>query len=271
MRSRVHSAAARANPLNHSRSSKPATPCSWLPATIARARRSRISTHAPGSAPYPTLSPRQSTPSARDEASASTARSASRLPWTSDRMAYLTGGAYSGGTQLPIDPVEHTIDEATRFAGAELLRDLDGFVDGDLGRHARLAEQLVHGDAQNVAVDDGHTLQIPVLRRLRDDGVDLRLLQLGAAHKRSRERPRLLVHRMTLPEVGLERRGVGGARLVELIEELQRDLPSLAPLSHGPSAISRMRSSPAPPPPPPLRGSPRRRRRAPTLAPRSAR
>src|SRR5262249_39216468 len=131
--------------------------------------------------------------------------------------------------------------------------------------------QLVHGDAEDVAVDDGHAVEIPVLGRLCDDGVDLRLLQLGAAHERRRERPRPLVDRLTVPEVALERRGAGGARLVERIDELRGTLSSPAPLSHASTASSRSTPSPAPPPPPPRPGSPVRRGRVRPPAPRSAR
>src|SRR5437879_13559482 len=106
-------------------------------------------------------------------------------------MAYLTGGACSGRTQLPVDAVEHAVDEPARLRRAELLGDLDGLVDGDLARHRGLAEQFVDGHPQYIAVHHGHALEIPVLRALGDDRVDLRLLRLGAAHQRARKGARL--------------------------------------------------------------------------------
>src|SRR5882762_9245323 len=100
---------------------------------------------------------------------------------------------------------------------------------------------------------------------------------------------------MPAPELVLERRGIVGARLVELVEELQRDLPRLAPLAHiftaGPSsqgsggaAVGHRSPGAAPsahaaeqiPPSrsrrgrPPRRGYRPRRPRAPTPAPPSA-
>src|SRR2546427_975861 len=137
-RSRVHSAAARAWGLNQSRSSCPATARSWLPPTTAWQRSPTRSMQAAGSAPYPTTSPRQKTASLRSAASARTARSASRLAWTSERTAYRTADDQ--------DPV----DEAARLLRAELLGDLDRLADHDLGRRVVAPEHLVDGQAQDV-------------------------------------------------------------------------------------------------------------------------
>src|SRR5438094_176966 len=169
-------------------------------------------------------------------------------------MAYLTGGARSGGTQLPVDTVEHAVAARVRVAGAELLGDRECLVDGDRARHVGLVEQLVDRHPQYIAIHHGHPLEVPVLRGLGDDDVDLGLLRLGAAHERGGEGARVVVDGMAFPEVVLERRGIAGARLVELIEELQRDFSSLAPFSHAPSPTSRMRPSPPPRPRPPRRG-----------------
>src|SRR5215470_4728976 len=114
------------------------------------------------------MSPRQRTASAREAASARTASSASRLPWMSDRIAYRTGRRSGGRAELLVNAVEDAVDETARLPGAELLRDLDGLVDGDLGRDLALLEQLVHGEPQDVAIDDRHPVEIPVLGVLRD-------------------------------------------------------------------------------------------------------
>src|SRR5919201_1355626 len=124
------------------------------------------------------MSPRQSTVSARNRASSRTARSASRLPWISDRMAYRTAGGSGGGPQLFADPVQNSVDEAARLLRAELLGDLDGLVDGDLGGHVA-GEQLVHGHAQDVPVHHGHPIEFPVLGVLPDELIRLFLILLG--------------------------------------------------------------------------------------------
>src|ERR687891_904815 len=147
---------------------------------MACARSATSSTHGSGSAPYPTVSPRQSNPSARSWQSARTARSASRLPWMSDRIAYRTTPPVSGGrgTMLAQDPVQHAVDEPARLGRPELLGDLDGLVDGGLGRHLGLPEQLVHRHPEDVAVHHRHAVEVPVLGVLREELVDLALLWL---------------------------------------------------------------------------------------------
>src|SRR5687768_2877484 len=144
----------------------------------------------------------------------------------SERIAYFTRSGR--GAQFPVDAVQDSVDEATRLGGPELLGDLDGLVDGDLAGHARLEEQLVDGQPQDVAIDDGHAVQVPVLGALRDALVDLALLSLGALDEGVGKGTSLVVDRVTCPEVGLERTRVGGAVLLQLIEELQRELAGLA-------------------------------------------
>src|SRR5437879_13325787 len=110
-------------------------------------------------------------------------------------MAYLTGGACSGRTQLPVDAVEHAVDEPARLRRAELLGDLDGLVDGDLARHRGLAEQLVDGHPQYIAADHGHAVAVPVPPALGDDRVERRPLrpdrapQPAADYARSAHQP----------------------------------------------------------------------------------
>src|SRR5690348_14014226 len=104
------------------------------------------------------MSPRHRTASAREAASARTASSASRFPWMSDRIAYRTSRRSGGRAQLLVDAVEDAVDEAARLPRAELLGDLDGLVDGHLGRYLILIQELVHGQAQDVAVDHRHAV-----------------------------------------------------------------------------------------------------------------
>src|SRR5439155_24523113 len=137
----------------------------------------------------------------------------------------------------------------------------------------------------------GHESEVTEYRAHGVDRVDQRLLRHVAAHQRAREGARLADHRMPIPELVLERRGIVGALLVELVEELERDLPGLAPFSHiftagpfspgpggaavghrsgevAPSAHGAVRTPPsrAPRRPLPGRGCRRRRPRAPRPA-----
>jgi hypothetical protein len=173
--------------------------------------------------------------------------------------------------------------KAAGLLRAELLRHFERFVDGDLRGHVGAPQELEDALAEDVAVDHGHALDLPVLRVLGDQLVDLPLVDLGAAHQPLGEVAYLEIHGMARPE--LVEVGDGRAFIlhVQLIEELEGELAGLATLAHqalrreerraGPRA-SRPRfhaaissaawaaSSPRWPP---------RRPPAPTPAPRSAR
>src|SRR5262245_41208437 len=97
----------------------PATACSWLPETIVCARSATVSMQAAGSAPYPTRSPRQITASVLGAASASTACSASRFAWMSERTAYRTDSERRA--EFFVNAIEQAVDEPARLLGAELL------------------------------------------------------------------------------------------------------------------------------------------------------
>jgi hypothetical protein len=131
-----------------------------------------------------------------------------------------------------VDAVKHAVDEAARLFRPELLGDLDRFVDGDLRRHVIGPQELVDRQPENVAIDHGHAVEIPVLGKLRDDLVDLRLVRLGAAHEGVAEQVSLLVDRMARPELGLVSAGVVLAVQVKLVQELERDLARLPAAAH---------------------------------------
>src|SRR5919106_2367630 len=198
------------------------------------ARLATSSTHGSGSAPYPTVSPRQSMASAAPTQSARTARRASRFPWMSDRIAYRTSGPASGGggTMFAQDAVQHAVDEPARLRCPELLGDLDRLVDGGLRRHLGLPEQLVHRHAQDVAIDHGHAVEVPVLGVLGQERVDLALLLFAAAHQGFGEGLGLGIDRAPLPELALVRHRILGRVQIELVEELQGHLSRLSPASH---------------------------------------
>src|SRR5438034_11281739 len=113
-----------------------------------------------------------------------------------------------------MDAVEDAVDEAARLARAELLGDLDRLVDDDLRRRVRAPAELVDGETEDVAIDHGHPVEVPVLREARDDVVDLALARLRAADDRVGELARVLVEGMTRPELRPVRRGIALARQV---------------------------------------------------------
>src|SRR6202035_631838 len=128
----------------------------------------------------------------------------------------------------------------------------EGLVDRHLRRDAGSPQQLEDALAEDVAVDDRHPLELPVLRVADDQLVDLGLVHLGAAHERLRELACLRIHRVPAPELVEMRLGILLALHVELVEQLQGELAGLAAASHQrfPRAV----------PPRPARGAPRRAR-----------
>src|SRR5262245_7526741 len=149
----------------------------------------------------------------------------------SERTAYRTGADSERRAEFFVDAIEQAVDEPARLLGTELLGDLDGLVDRDLRRHVGIPQELVDREPQDVAVDDRHALDVPVLGELREGVVDLGLIRLRAPDERLGERPRLFVDRVTRPEFLVVRSGIVLAVEVQLIEELQRDFASLPPLA----------------------------------------
>src|ERR1051326_2034647 len=150
----------------------------------------------------------------------------------SERTAYRTSARLRGRPQLAMDAIENAVDEPARLRGAELLGDLDGLVDHDLGGRLRAPAHLVAGEPQDVAVDGRHPLEVPVLGEPRDDVVDLLLRRLRAAHELVRELARVVVERVPRPELRRLRPGVALPLEVQLVEELERDFTRLAPPCH---------------------------------------
>src|SRR5688572_27683317 len=137
-----------------------------------------------------------------------------------------------GGRLFLVDAIQDPVDEAAGLVGAELLRDLERLVDRHLGRHAGRPAQLEDRLPEDVAVHHRHPLELPVLRVALDQLVDLGLVALGPAHEGFGELPRLGIHRMPHPEVVEVRLGLPLALDVHLVEELERELPRLAPAAH---------------------------------------
>ena len=57
--------------------------------------------------------------------------------------------------EVAFDGVENAVDELGRFVSREAARDLECFVDSD-SAWRRLVQKFVDGEAQDIAIDDGH-------------------------------------------------------------------------------------------------------------------
>src|SRR6185295_13303102 len=141
-------------------------------------------------------------------------------------------GRLLGRPQLSVDAIEKSVDEPAGLPGAELLGDLEGLVDRDLGRNLHHPHQLEHALAEDIAIHHRHAVEIPVLGELRDDLVDLLLMLLGAPHQRLDEAAHLAVHRVPGPELVQVGLGAGRVLQVELVEQLGRQLARLPALAH---------------------------------------
>src|SRR6266508_4924533 len=88
---------------------------------------------------------------------------------------------WRGASHLAGDAAEDAVDETARLRGRQQLRQLDGLVEGDRGGHLRPGDQLVAGHPQQVAVEQRHALDGPVLRGPADALVELAPEPLDAA------------------------------------------------------------------------------------------
>src|SRR6185369_1298063 len=138
----------------------------------------------------------------------------------------------AGRPMLFVDAVEDAVDEAARFLRAEFLGDLDRLVDDDLRGGFAHPEELEDALPEDVPVDHRHPVELPVLGVLRDELVDLRLVQLGAADEPLGELARVRIDRMPRPELAEVRLGIALALHVELIQELERHLAGLPAPAH---------------------------------------
>ncbi len=79
------------------------------------------------------------------------------------------------------DGVEDTVEEVDGLGCGVATAYFEGLVDDDGGWSVGVADHLGDGGADEVAVDDGHALDAPVLRVGFDEGVDLGLAGGGDA------------------------------------------------------------------------------------------
>src|SRR3970040_917905 len=67
------------------------------------------------------------------------------------------------------DGTENSVDELRRSLAAELLGQLDGFIDGCAHRHPIIDDDLVDGKPEDAGLHRRHLLQRPGRRVLADD------------------------------------------------------------------------------------------------------
>jgi len=125
-------------------------------------------------------------------------------------------------------PLTNRLDCAVlyRFASSS------GLVDRDLGGDLRAEEHLERPQPQDVAVDGGHPVEPPVLRRVGDQLIDFGTVRVDASDQALSELDQLSV----APESALDEPAnlVGGKPgvLLGLVEHLERDLASSGSSSH---------------------------------------
>src|SRR5690348_5500873 len=85
------------------------------------------------------------------------------------------------------DATEDSVDEATGLVAGEGLGELDRLVDRRLGGHPAIDRDLVDGDAQDHTVHLRHLLELPVLRRIREEAVEPFLVVQDPPHQLARE------------------------------------------------------------------------------------
>src|SRR5436305_3041562 len=64
--------------------------------------------------------------------------------------------------EVALDGIEDAVDELCGFVGREATGDFERFVDGD-GARRRLMQEFIDGEAQDVAINDSHARDAPVL------------------------------------------------------------------------------------------------------------
>jgi hypothetical protein len=124
--------------------------------------------------------------------------------------------------QILADAVEDAVDERPRVRGRVALAELDRLVDHDLRRHVRAVLELVDRHAQDVAVDRGHALDVPVAGHRREARVGRLARAPGSDHEPLRELGELLVLGRLREECVDLREDLVAAQ-IELVEELHRE------------------------------------------------
>jgi len=98
------------------------------------------------------------------------------------------------------DPIQNPIDKGAGILGTEPLAELNGLVDGHLGRNIPTAQKFEYSYSQNVPVDPRHAAHLPMLGMFLDEVIDLIIMFHHASDEELRKRPGLLVKNEVTPE-----------------------------------------------------------------------
>ena len=121
--------------------------------------------------------------------------------------------------------VDSSVEKRRAISSASLM--------ATIGRDVDAPEELPDPGPQDVPVHDRHPIELPVLGEAADQLVDLGLVRLDAADQRVREaRARRRAPRWRCQKASITGPGSRLAPDVQLVEELERELASLAPASH---------------------------------------
>ena len=81
---------------------------------------------------------------------------------------------FSPFLQFPKDVVQNPVDEGAGVRTPKSFSQVDGLIDGHLGRDVRAVKHLEKGDPQDVPVHDGHAFDAPVFGGGDNEVVDFR-------------------------------------------------------------------------------------------------
>jgi hypothetical protein len=89
--------------------------------------------------------------------------------------------------QFFLDAVQYAVYELRGLLAAEAPRNFDRLINDDRFGRLLIVNEFLRGKAKKVSIDNGHTIQAPVLGMALDQAINLFDMLDGAAHKQSRE------------------------------------------------------------------------------------
>jgi hypothetical protein len=132
--------------------------------------------------------------------------------------------------------LEHSVEDAiyksTRLGSAVPLSQFECLINGDLRGDLRPEQHFVCAEAQNVAVDRGHSIQPPILSDFGDHCVKSRLMLADPAYQPLSELAEFVV--LQKPALNESANLVGGCAgiLFDLVQDLERDFTAAGSSRH---------------------------------------
>lgn len=123
-----------------------------------------------------------------------------------------------------LDSIEDPVDKAAGFFGPEAFPQVDGFVQGHLGRNVITIAEFKGGETKQVAVNHRHSLQSPILRNPLDAPVNLFAMFQDTQDDSFGELVFPLIRRKVLLQLG---QGLCGIMTgdIPMVQNLQGKLP----------------------------------------------